>query len=64
MKYFVFSTLIFFALCVNLHGQTYVRGDVSGTWTKANSPYIVENTITIQSNTILTICGAWSRNKI
>jgi len=55
MKYFVFSTLIFFALCVNLHGQTYVRGDVSGTWTKANSPYIVENTITIQSNTILTI---------
>ncbi len=38
------------------YSQTYIPGgNVSGTWTKANSPYIVEGYITIQNSDLLTI---------
>jgi|GEM_PF-4565636 len=32
-------------LCVFLHAQTNVSGNVSGTWTTGNSPYLVTGNI-------------------
>ena len=41
---------------VSIHSQTSVtEGDVSGTWTKAGSPYIIEGDINIPSDGTLSI---------
>lgn len=37
------------------HGQTYVGGTVSGTWTASGSPYIVMSNATVAAGTQLTI---------
>lgn len=43
----LFSLSFIFIISASLNAQTYVSGQVSGTWTKANSPYIVTDDITV-----------------
>lgn len=48
MKFLLPTFLIcIFILPGFLHSQTFVQGDVSGTWTPASSPYIIVDRITI-----------------
>lgn len=42
-------------LSASVFAQTYVSGDVSGTWTKANSPYIVTADMRVVAGTALAI---------
>lgn len=49
-----YKTIIFISLCIlstnfALSDTTYVSGVVSGTWTRANSPYIVTGNLTVNS---------------
>jgi hypothetical protein len=46
--------LAFFNICI-LSAQTNVSGNQSGTWTKANSPYVLTATITVPTGQTLTI---------
>ncbi|WP_373514673.1 hypothetical protein [Persicitalea sp.] len=50
---FLFLNLSF--LCFTSFGQTNVSGNVSGTWTKANSPYIITSDVTVPAGQTLTI---------
>ncbi|MES2618863.1 MAG: right-handed parallel beta-helix repeat-containing protein [Bacteroidota bacterium] len=54
-KYFsVFVAVLLYCSCIN--AQTIISGgNVSGTWTKANSPYKVNDIITIPNGSTLTI---------
>ena len=56
-KFLSFIVLIsFITLCINSNAQTAIpAGDVSGTWTKANSPYNINGEITIPDGLTLTI---------
>ena len=42
-------------LCANPAHTEIPAGDVSGTWTKANSPYYINGEITIPNDSTLTI---------
>ncbi|NBV68962.1 MAG: T9SS C-terminal target domain-containing protein [Flavobacteriia bacterium] len=42
-------------LCVFLYAQTNVSGNISGTWTTANSPYLVTNNIGVPAGQTLVI---------
>ncbi|MEI8194164.1 MAG: hypothetical protein WCG64_09885, partial [Flavobacteriia bacterium] len=42
-------------LCVFLYAQTNVSGNVSGTWTTANSPYLVTGNIGVPAGQTLVI---------
>ncbi|MFC2116009.1 right-handed parallel beta-helix repeat-containing protein [Bacteroidota bacterium] len=47
-----------FLLCANLFSQTEIdSGDVSGVWTKENSPYNIHGDIYVQANQLLHIEG-------
>lgn len=50
---FLFFNLIF--VCFSGFGQTNVSGNVSGIWTKANSPYIITADVTVPPGQTLTI---------
>ena len=53
--YFLWSVLL---LPLGLWGQTTLSGGTittNTTWTKANSPYIIENTVTVHAGVTLTI---------
>ncbi|SEI40249.1 hypothetical protein SAMN05216327_101266 [Dyadobacter sp. SG02] len=47
--------LIIVFFCTEIFAQTIVSGDVSGVWTKANSPYVFEGMITVPTGQTLTI---------
>lgn len=47
--------LLYFNLSSLIFGQTYVSGNVSGTWTLSGSPYIVVGDITVPGGQTLTI---------
>ncbi len=51
----IFTLLFLFVLSTNIFAQTSVSGDQSGTWTKANSPYLVTDTITVPTGDTLKI---------
>ena len=50
-------TLLFYVLffCRSVGAQTVVSGSVSGTWTKVNSPYVLDGAVTVPSGQILTL---------
>ena len=49
----IIVSIVFTCQCI---GQTFITaGDVSGTWTSANSPYKILGEITIPNNETLTI---------
>jgi len=51
-----FILLLFCCVSLLSLAQTAISGgSVSGTWTKANSPYLIEDTITVENGTKLTI---------
>ena len=52
---FLASIFMCFFLSFNAISQTYVSGSVHGTWTKANSPYIVTDDLLIDSGNSLFI---------
>lgn len=55
MKRFIFIGVLT-VLCGIINAQTYINNDtVSGTWTKALSPYIINNDILIPSDSLLVI---------
>lgn len=49
------AALLFFLLVNQLTASTLVSGNVSGTWTKTGSPYMVVDTCTVPSDQTLTI---------
>jgi len=51
----LFTFIILIAISTNIFAQTQVNGNQSGTWTAANSPYLVIGEILIPSGQILTI---------
>jgi len=55
MKSVIFILFATFLLISNSFTQTYVSGDVSGTWIKDYSPYIVTSDISIREDSILFI---------
>jgi hypothetical protein len=60
MRFFIFLLSCF--LCVFLHAQTNVSGNVSGTWTTGNSPYLVTGNIGVPADQTLVIqAGSESR---
>jgi hypothetical protein len=54
---FNFCFLIFLVSCLNIHAQTNVSGGIftNTTWTMANSPYIVTDTVVVFPGATLTI---------
>ena len=55
MKTKVALLFIVFFINIVLSAQTYIEGDVSGTWTLQNSPYIVTGDITVPNSLSLVI---------
>jgi hypothetical protein len=53
MRFSILSIIMFF--CGILSAQTTVSGNVSGTWTAANSPYLVTNNIGVPAGQTLVI---------
>jgi hypothetical protein len=47
--------LLLFLSLKSAHAQTTVSGDVSGVWTKAGSPYLVEGSVTIPAGEVLVV---------
>jgi hypothetical protein len=45
----------FLALTLNSHASTFVSGNVSGTWAKTGSPYVVTGNLTVPGGQTLTI---------
>lgn len=56
MRLFLTLLMVSTALC-NAYGQTYVSGNISGntTWTKINSPYILNGNVGVPQSVTLTI---------
>jgi len=55
-KVIIFLIAITLLLTINISAQTQIgEGNVSGTWSKANSPYLVNGNIAIDSTETLTI---------
>ncbi|GAB4015093.1 hypothetical protein GCM10028808_39480 [Spirosoma migulaei] len=63
------SLVYFLVVSYNSFADTPISGSVSGTWTKAKSPYVLTGTVTIPANQTLTIepgvlveMPTWSQN--
>jgi hypothetical protein len=54
-KNLAFSTIFVICLRISFSQTTITGGAVSGNWTKANSPYLIQNAIMIANGTSLTI---------
>jgi parallel beta-helix repeat protein len=52
---FLATAIALVAMSRGLNAQTYVQGNVSGTWTAAGSPYIAINHLTVPGGQTLTI---------